>query len=181
MSESKPRTSISGKPLTPARRVIAIIGAIAGLLAAATPGFIELLDDTEDDAKRKAEQSTRDAEKSEQKVELAYDLLAQEIKFLREESERQRRDIADMHHFLRDVLLMKLVDIAANKKPANRSRPRPVAIEDLFSDAEMDGLMGMKSEEGEGAAEFDPMPPPQQMQQQLPASLNEAWAKKKGH
>jgi hypothetical protein len=148
----------------------AIIGAVAGLIAAATPGYIEWLDKTEDVAKENAVESK-------ELTNLAWDMVRQELSFIKE----QIQDLKDRDKAKSELLIKMLMEQAKMSDRRSRTVRRRSASRGPSS-ASGDSLGGLgpggavKEAEVllEGVKEHKQM-----VQQTLPVDLEEALAYEK--
>lgn len=91
---------LSKKPMGRFGRILGIFGALAALITALTPGILAWFDNTGALAHKEAKESSLVAEKSEEKVELAYELVKQRLEFVEKQLDETRQDVKALQRLI---------------------------------------------------------------------------------
>lgn len=155
------------------KSIVAIIGAIAGLIAAAMPGVIQMMDQTAEKARQEALKSSQDAKKSQEMADLSYELLKGKISLLENE-------IDSLQNITQ--ILVDEVRILSERRSANR-RLSSTGRGGIGSPGLVSGSGGGVIR---GSIETIVEPPEkaqdgvQKEENPLPVDLEQAWVKTKG-
>ncbi len=151
-----------------------LMAALTALIVAATPGIIELLDTSEDKARKEAAKSSDQAQKSKEMTELAWEKVRLQLIYMREEIKELKENDKAKNSLLAEILLDRAR--VANIRPAMSSRSfkalrnpkEPDSLEGITLDKPHEAAKALEAE----AQEEDSAP---MQQQQLPEDLEAAW------
>jgi len=155
------------KPLL--SKILAVLGAVIGLLAAATPGVIEYLDKSEDHAQAQAQ-------KSEELTELAYEKIRLELVYIHEQVKELKENDRAKNKLLAEMLLER-ARMAPGRQPASVVRSHRFRQ----VHGEEGDLEGLTLDEPQEAADAF-MGEAEELEfpiQQLPENLEDEWKKGK--
>lgn len=170
------------KKKRPVGKIVAIVGALAGLASAIVPAWLAYLDNSEERAQEQAQEATDHAQKSEEKAELAYELLRQQITFMTTQIDELKTESDDHRDVLVDIRV-RLAEIAQQGSQRVQPRARPLRASGGGSGAYGEPVEALDDplacEEEEGAEDPWEVTEAVQVQAQLPIDLEEEWARSK--
>jgi len=172
-------------------RLPAMIGAVAGgiavILGAITPLYLGILDRA-DAMEQKAVLSHEQAEKSEEKIDIAYELLRREVTLLRHEVLGLKENDRKLRDFLLEKALSGHFHDAAATRRASRGATRGLGgvsgtdpnKDDPLGGLKLEGLEAHpKDSEGGGAGNGEMSVGAQEQRVDLPQNLEAKWREQK--